>query len=347
MESVRLRPVALFPKALAFTSMRLTHVLAARQRIAPFIRRTPLIHSPWLSSVAGVTVGLKLESLQVTNSFKARGAVNVAVARIERPSGDPDRARLLVTASAGNHGRALAYAAERLGLKLVVFTPKDAPRAKLDPIARHGADLRAEGATYEDAERLAKAFAQAERVTYISPYSHPDVIAGAATVAMEILEDWPEVEAIVVPVGGGGLVSGVGLVAKTASDRVEVVGVETDASPAFTEALAAGGPVEVTVRPSIADGLAGNMDPETITFDYVRRYVDRIVLAPDRTIEDAVRNLVTHEHLVAEGAGAAGIAAITNGLRTTARHVAVVVSGANIDAARLAAVLVKGKGQEA
>ncbi len=319
--------------------MRLAHVLAARQRIAPYIRRTPLVQSPWLSALTGRSVWLKLESMQITNSFKARGAVNVAVAGLERGSGDPDRSRLLVTASAGNHGRALAYAAERLGLRLVVFTPRDAPRAKLDPIAAHGADLRAEARSYEEAESLAKQFAAAERVTYISPYSHPDVIAGAATVAMEILEDRPEVEAILVPVGGGGLVSGVALVAKAVSDRVAVIGVETEASPAFSRSLPAGHPVEVEVLPSIADGLAGNMDPETITFEYVKQLVDRIVLVPERAIEDAIRGLATNEHLIAEGAGAAAIAALTTGLQLNARHVAVVVSGANIDAGKLSKLL--------
>jgi threonine dehydratase len=319
--------------------MRLAHVLAARQRIAPYVRRTPLVHSPWLSSTTGLSVWLKLESMQITNSFKARGAFNVAVAGLERGTGDPDRSRLLVTASAGNHGRALAYAAERLGLRLVVFTPKDAPRAKLDPIAGHGADLRAEGRSYEDAERLAKEFATAERVTYISPYSHPDVIAGAATIALEILEDRPEVEAIVVPVGGGGLVSGVALVAKAVSDRVEVIGVETEASPAFTRSLPFGRPIEVEVKPSIADGLAGNMDPETITFDYVKQLVDRIVLVPETAIEDSIRGLATFEHLIAEGAGAAAVAALSSGLRLRATNVAVVVSGSNIDASKLAALL--------
>ncbi len=282
---------------------------------------------------------LKLESMQVTSSFKVRGAVNVAVAGLERGTNDPGRSRLLVTASAGNHGRAMAYAAERLGLHLVVFTPKDAPRSKLDPISEHGADLRAVARSYEESERLAKEFAAAERVTYISPYSHPDVIAGAATIAMEILEDQPEVESILVPVGGGGLVSGIALVAKAVSDRVEVVGVETEASPAFSQSLAAGHPVEVEVKPSIADGLAGNMDPGTITFDYVRQLVDRMVLVPERAIEAAIRDLARFEHLIAEGAGAAAVAALSNGLRPRSPNVAVVVSGANIDADRLARVL--------
>jgi threonine dehydratase len=319
--------------------MRLTHVFAARQRIGPHVRRTPLVHSPWLSSLAEATVNLKLESLQVTNSFKARGAVNVAAARLEREAGDIERSRMLVTASAGNHGWAMAYACERLGLRLVVFTPKDAPRAKLDPILRHGADLRAECSSYEDAERLAKQFASAERVTYISPYSHPDVIAGAATVAIEILEDWPEVDTILVPVGGGGLVSGIALAIKAASSHVRVIGVEADASPAFSTSLAAGRITEVTVGPTIADGLAGNMDPDSITFDLVQRYVDRVVVASESDIQNAVRGLMRHEHLVAEGAGAAAVAALLEGLPVKGRHIAVVLSGSNIDPARLGALL--------
>ena len=318
--------------------MRLAHIFAARQRIAPFVRRTPLAPSPWLSSLAGASVRLKLESLQVTNSFKARGAVNVAVACLER-GGDADRSRMLVTASAGNHGRALAYACERLGLRLVVFTPRNAPRAKLEPIARHGADLRADAASYEQAEHLAKEFAAAERVTYISPYSHPDVIAGAATIALEILEDWPEVETIMVPVGGGGLVSGIAFAAKAVSDRIEVIGVEAEASSPFHASMAAGRITEVEVKPTIADGLAGNMDPETITFDYVRKYVDRLALAPEHAIKDAVRHLATHEHLIAEGAGATAVAALSNGFRPKTGHVAVVLSGSNIDPGRLASLL--------
>jgi len=319
--------------------MRLNHVFAARQRIAPFIRRTPLVHSAWLSSAAGASVRLKLESLQVTNSFKARGAVNVAAARLEREAGDVGRSRLLVTASAGNHGRAMAYACERLGLRLVVFTPADAPRAKLDPILRHGADLRAVASSYEDAERLAKQFAAAERVTYISPYSHPDVIAGAATIAIEIFEDWPEVDTIVVPVGGGGLVSGVALAARALAANVRVLGFEAAASPAFSTSLAAGRITEVAVTATLADGLAGNMDPETITFDLVKEHADGVVAVPERAIHDAVRGLAAHEHLIAEGAGATAVAGLLENLQRRGERIAVILSGSNIDAAKLASVL--------
>jgi threonine dehydratase len=317
-------------------------ILSARRRIAPHIRRTPLAGSAWLSGLAGREVRIKLESLQATNSFKLRGALNATAAFVERSRLEARLPGVIVTASAGNHGRAMAYAAQRLGLRLVVFTPRCAPRAKLDYIARHGADLRS-APTYEDAERLAKAFAAETGATYISPYSHPDVIAGAATVALEILEDWPEVDTMVASVGGGGLIAGTALAARAfAGKHVEVVGVECAASPAFHEALAAGRIVEVNVHPTLADGLAGNMDPETITFDLVRCHVDRMVLVPEQAIAAAVRGLFEEERVIAEGAGATAVAALVDGLPFEGRHVALVVSGSNIDPGVLSKALLNG-----
>lgn len=322
--------------------MTIPDILEARKRIAPHVRRTPLLSSAWLSALAGADVRLKLESLQITNSFKLRGAVNATAAFLDRHRGGSEPARPIVTASAGNHGRAMAYAAERLGIGLVVFTPASAPRAKLDHIARHGADLRP-SPTYEDAERMARAFAAETGASYISPYSHPDVIAGAATVAAEIIEDWPEADTMLVSVGGGGLASGMAIAAKAlAAGRVEVVGVECEASPAFHEALKAGHIVEVEVHPTLADGLAGNMDPDSITFDLVRRYVDRMVLVPEAALADAIRGLFEEERVIAEGAGAAAAAALLSGTPVAGRKVAVVVSGSNIDPEVLSKVLQRG-----
>jgi threonine dehydratase len=317
--------------------MTIADIIDARRRIGPHVRRTPLLPSAWLSRLAGADVRLKLESLQLTNSFKLRGAMNATAAHVER-CGSSGQAGLIVTASAGNHGRAMAYAAERLGLRLVVFTPRTAPRAKLDHIARHGADLRP-APTYEDAERMAKALAAEAGAVYVSPYSHPDVVAGAATVAMEILEDWPGVEMILASVGGGGLVSGIAIAARSLAGHVEVVGVECEASPAFHEALKAGHVVEVEVRSTLADGLAGNMDPESITFDLVRQFVDRTVLAPEPAIAASIRGLFEEERVVAEGAGATAVAALLAGFPVIGRKVAVVVSGSNIDAEQLSRVL--------
>jgi threonine dehydratase len=311
--------------------------LRARQRIAPHIRRTPLVRSTWLSDVSGGQVWLKLESLQVAHSFKSRGAFNAVIARLERGGSRPGQ---LVTASAGNHGRALAAAAETFGLPLVVFTPADAPAAKLDAIRRHGADLRAVGRDYDEAERLAKTFAGETGAEFISPYSDRDVIDGAATVALELFEDAPGLDTLVVPIGGGGLISGVARTAKAIDPRVEVVGVELEVSCAFLTSLRAGRLVEIAAGASLADGLGGNADPETITFELIQRFVDRIVTVSEDDLAAAVVRLVEKEHLIAEGAGAAAPAAVASKrVDVTGRRVAAILSGSNIDRARLASLI--------
>jgi len=326
----------------------LPDVLAARARIASRVRRTPLVPSEWLSGAGQGAVFLKLESLQVTHSFKSRGALNALLALLERlPAGNPPPT--IVTASAGNHGRALAWAAEHTGVNVVVFTPRHAPAAKLDAIRRHGADLRAEAADYEESERLAKAFAASTGAHFISAYSHPDLIAAVGTIALEILEDLPDVTRIVVPVGGGGLAAGIAAAAKALQPQIEVAGVEVEASHAFSASLEAGRIVEVEVGPTLADGLAGNMDPDNLAFPIVRSLVDRIEVVSEGSLRLAIAGLVRHEHLVSEGAGAVGVAAILErkllGSRArpraaaTAGTTAVVVSGANIDTDALVEVL--------
>jgi threonine dehydratase len=319
--------------------MTLTDILRARRRIAPYVRRTPFVASTWLSDLSGGRVSLKLESLQRANSFKSRGAFNAVIARLERSPGSLAR-RTLVTASAGNHGRGLAEAAETFGLPLVVFTPADAPATKLDAIRRHGAELRAIGHDYDHAERLAKAFAAETGAEFISPYSDEDVVAGAATVALEIVEDAPDTDVFVVPIGGGGLISGVGLTAKSINPRCEIIGVEAEASHAFQTSVAAGHLVEIVAGPTLADGLGGNPDPETITFAFIRQFVDRIVTVSESDLAEAIAGLVQAEHVIAEGAGAAAAAAILGRrIDVRDRRVAVIVSGSNIDRARLAGLL--------
>src|SRR5919198_2310877 len=202
--------------------MTLIDVLQARRRIMPYLRRTPLVDSPWLSALAGARVSLKLESVQLSSSFKARGAFNAIVAMLERGAARDEQ---IVTASAGNHGRALAAAAETFHLPLVVFTPADAPEAKLAAIRRHGAELRAEARDYDDAERLARQFSAAHGARFISPYNHPDIVAGAGTIALEVFEDAPDVDALVMPIGGGGLASGVAATARAIAPAHRSIGV--------------------------------------------------------------------------------------------------------------------------
>lgn len=319
--------------------LSLLDVFRARKRIAPYIRRTPLVPSPWLTAIAGGPVSLKLESLQRSSSFKARGAFNAVIARLERSGPAPAR---LVTASAGNHGRALAAAAETFGLPLVVFTPVDAPRTKLDAIRAHGAQLRAVGHDYDDAERMAKAFATEIGADFISPYNDADVIAGAATVGLEIMEDADAATAdtLIMPVGGGGLISGVATAAKSIDPRCQVIGVEVEASCAFQTSLRAGTLVEIVPGATLADGLGGNPDPGTITWPMIQRLVDRIVTVSETDLAAAIVGLVDADHLVTEASGAAGVAAaMSKRVNLEGRHAAIVVTGANIDRVRLTALL--------
>ncbi len=300
------------------------------------MRRTPLVRSAWLSSAAGVDVYLKLETVQPTGSFKIRGAFNAALALAERSGGAKPQ---LVTASAGNHGRALASAAAALGLPLIVFAPRTAPRAKLDAIQAHGAELRLE-TDYDEAERQAKALAGRGEATFVSPYSDVDVIAGAGTVAVEIFEEQPDVGTIVVPLGGGGLLSGVAIAGRAISPEAQIVGVEVEASHPFNDSLKAGRLVEIEVGPTIADGLAGNADPDTITFDYIQRLVSGLMIVTEHELRAAMRGLVWQDHLIAEGAGAAGAAAAWSGrIDAAGRSIVVIITGANIDRDKLQGVL--------
>jgi len=316
--------------------MDLVDVFRARRRIAPYVRRTPLVRSQWLSAAAHAAVSLKLESLQVSHSFKFRGAFNAVMARLERGHA-PER---LVTASAGNHGRALAAAAQVFGLPLTVFTPADVAQAKAAAIREHGAELRAQAHDYDEAERVAKAFAVDTGAEFISPYNDADVIAGAATIALEIAEDAAETDALVVPIGGGGLISGVAATAKAIDPRIDVIGVEVEASCAFQTSVRAGRLVTILPGPTLADGLGGNPDPETVTFGYIQRFVDRIVTVSEDGLSEALVGLAEREHLVVEGAGAAASAALLESrVDLHGRSVAVIVSGANIDRQRLASRL--------
>jgi len=298
------------------------------------VLRTPLRRSEWLSSHSGADVFLKLETLQPTFSFKIRGALNAVLHLLE------DSARTvppLVTASAGNHGRALAHAAREAGLHLTVYVPQTAPRVKLDAIRLSGAELRP-CADYDEAERRAKEHGATGAALFISPYSDRDVIAGAGTVALEIIEERPDIDAFVVPIGGGGLISGIGIAAKTIG--AAVIGVEVKASCPFTKSLAAGRIVEIDVGPTLADGLAGNMDPDTITFDLVRRHVSRIAVVTEDELKSAVGAIVREERLVAEAAAATGVAAVVSGKSgIRGGRVAVILSGANIDPEKLKTLL--------
>ena len=288
---------------------------------------TPLIHSRWLSERTGAEVLLKLEIVQVTGAFKFRGAFNA----LSRLRATQPGTRVVVTASAGNHGLAMATAAARLGISVRVHMPATAPKAKRDALVALGAHI-VEAPTYDEAEASVREEVARTGAVFVSAYSDSDVIAGAGTAALEMLTDDPRLDAFVVPLGGGGLLSGTAIAARARAPKALLVGAEADASPVFTAALAAGRPVTVPVANTVADGLAGNMEPDSQTFDIVRDLVDSVVRVPEGLIAQAMRDLMQQERLIVEGAGAAGVAAVLSGeLPIAGRRVGVILSGRNVD----------------
>ena len=296
----------------------------ARARIAGVARRTPLERSRWLSGEHGRDVLLKLECLQVTGAFKLRGAMS----KLSRLTSDQCAGGVL-TVSAGNHGVAVAHCAEALGINATIVVPESASRAKVEAIRRYPVTLIERGANYDEAERAARAMQHETGTTFISPYNDEDVIAGQGTIALEILEDAPDVEAIIVPVGGGGLIAGVAIAAKAIKPNIKVYGVEPVASPTMTESLRAGRLIEIEEEETIADGLAGNIEPGSITFPIVQQLVDDIILVTEDAIRNAIARIAREDHFMIEGAAAASIAALADP-SIEARRVAAIITGRNI-----------------
>jgi threonine dehydratase len=321
-------PFADFPAA--------ADVLAAARRLRGVARRTPLERSPWLSGAAGLDVYLKLETQQRTGSFKLRGAYN-AVASLS-----PDeRARGLVTASAGNHGQGVALAASLLGAAATVFVPSDAPDGKKRRIARWGAELREVEGGYDEAHHAAETHAGRTGATFVHAFSDPAVVAGQGTVGLEILQELPEVRTIVVPVGGGGLVGGVGIVARALGTGVQVVGAQTEETRAMHASLAAGRLVSPPYGATVCEGLSGDVDARSLAL--AGQVVDRIAVVSEEAVRRAMRRLYEEEGIVAEGSAAVAVAAVLEGA-ADAGPAAVVLTGGNVDGARLASILGEGGG---
>jgi len=305
----------------------------AAERLRCVVVRTPLRHSPALSRVAGVEAWLKLECLQHTGSFKLRGAYN-ALALIPAAR----RARGVVASSAGNHGLGVDRAARDFGIPATVYVPSTAPLVKRDGIARLGATVDSSCPDYGAAMDAALDHAARTGALFVNPCAGDDLLAGQGTVALEIAEDLPSLAAVVVPVGGGGLLGGMASYLRAAMPDVRILGAQSERTDAMARSLAAGRVVEVGHDPTLADGLAGEIDDEGLAIG--RAALDGIAVVSERSIADAIRWLAREEGLVVEGSGAAGVAALLTGtLGSVPGPAAVVVSGGNIDPARHAEVV--------
>jgi threonine dehydratase len=310
----------------------------AAATIAGAVLRTPVVRSAGLSRRIGADVWLKLESLQPIGAFKLRGATN-ALARLT----PAQAARGVVCCSTGNHGRAVAHAARALGISATVCLSDLVPPVKVAAVEALGARVVRAGASQDEAQREADRLVAEDGLTDIPPFDHADVIAGQGTIGLELIEDLPDLETVLVPLSGGGLIAGIALAVKSLRPKVRVIGLSMERGAAMAASLAAGRPVEVTELPTLADSLGGGIGlGNRYTFDLCRRLVDDVVLLTEAEIYDGLRWMLREERLVCEGAAAVGAAAILAGKAQVKGPTAIVVSGQNVDMDQLLAI---GRGE--
>jgi len=321
----------------ALLEVTLKDVQAARERIRGHIYCSPANYSAALSQMTGQQVFLKLDNLQRTGAFKERGALNKILTLTE-----DEKQRGVIAASAGNHAQAVAFHATQRGIKARIVMPLMTPLVKVSSTANFGAEVVLHGSNYDEAYAEAIRQSQVDGLTFLHPFDDAAVIAGQGTIGLELLEQVTDLEAVVVPIGGGGLISGVACAIKERNPRIRVIGVQTERLPSMRRAMEAGGPVTVPAEATIADGIAVRRAGEQ-TFQLVRRYVDEIVTVDEEEIAKAILVLLEREKTLAEGAGAVALASLLqhktslNGQRT-----AVLVCGGNIDVSLLAKIIERG-----
>ncbi|MHA1616350.1 MAG: threonine ammonia-lyase [Candidatus Njordarchaeales archaeon] len=299
----------------------------AKKRLSSFVRETPMYYSHVLSRRYETKVFLKLENYQVTGSFKVRGVFNKLLKHK-----DEARDKKILTVSTGNHAIAVAYASTILNVDSLIVVPRNITDLKRRRIEAIGGKIIFRGNNYDKAEKYARELATREGYLFLSPYNDIDIIEATTTIGLEILLHNPEIDTIMVPVGGGGLISGIAFLAKSINRDIRVYGVQSEASPAVYESLRKGKIVEVPLKPSIAEGLHGNLEKGSITFDFIRKYVDDVLLVSEEEIKIAIKELYETEGIIAEGAAAVTLAALKRYQELfRGRKVCLVISGGNID----------------
>jgi threonine dehydratase len=311
-----------------------TDVETARRTIAGHVMRTPMLPAPKLSQLTGATVYVKYENLQVTNSFKERGALNKLASL-----GPVERARGVIAMSAGNHAQAVAYHAARLGIPAIIVMPVTTPFVKVEATEAHGAEVVLEGESVADAQVRAEVIARESGLTLVHPYDDPLVIAGQGTIALEMLEEAPDLDTLVIPIGGGGLIAGNAIGARGVKPSTQIIGAEAELYPSMWNAL--GRDAHPVGGPTLAEGIAVK-NIGALTLPIVRNLVSDIVLVDEAHLERAVNAYLTLQKTMAEGAGAAGLAAmLVAPEKFRGRKVGLILCGGNIDPRILASVMVR------
>ncbi len=299
----------------------------AKQRISPYVTRTPLVYSPELSEQTGANIYLKLENLQAIGAFKVRGAANKILSLSEE-----EKEKGISTFSTGNHGMTVAYIAKRLGINATVCMSRNVPKVKVKAIGRWKPEILQNWDSQDDAGVYCYDLEKEKGVTVIPPFDDKEIICGQGTISLEIIEDCPEIDTAIVPLSGGGLISGVTLGLKMTVPDVKVIGVSQEKAAVMIESLKAGHPVEMPEEPTLADSLLGGIGLNNkYTFDIVKDYVDETVQVSEEEISKGIAYIMEHHHLIAEGASATGVAyALRKGAIKPGSNVAIVVTGNGI-----------------
>ncbi|SDJ26626.1 hydroxyectoine utilization dehydratase EutB [Natribacillus halophilus] len=302
-------------------------VWKARHRLRDHLEKTPLIESPILSEHSGVPIYLKLETMQPSRSFKLRGAFNFLLSLTKE-----EKNRGVSTFSTGNHGLAVAYAANRLGMRAVIFVSESVPEGKKAALRDSGAELVVTGKSQDEAGEACHERSQNEGLTVVPPFDHPEIIAGQGTIALEILEELPEVETVAAGLSGGGLLAGIGMALKYTDPTITVTGISVEKGATMDESIAAGKPLEIPEHPTYADSLLGGIGLDNqYTFSAIQKYVDVRRRLAEADIAKGMAFLYKYHHLVVEGAAAVGVGALLNGTIQPQGAAALVVTGAGID----------------
>ena len=311
----------------------LKEIVKANDRIKARIRKTPLEFSPYLSRLTQKKVYLKLENIQITGSFKLRGAFNKLLSLCER-----DKKKGVITASTGNHGAAFAYAAETLNIKGIICMPENASLTKIEAMEQYGADIRFHGDDCLKAEIFAKQLAFETGRTYISPYNDVQIIAGHGTIGIELELQKNKLDAVFVPVGGGGLISGIAGYLKKRDPQIKIIGCQPFNSAVMYESLKAGKILDMDSKPTLSDGTAGGIEENSMTFLLCKEYIDEFILLSEEEIKNAVRLILEKHHLLIEGAAALSVAAFLKSTQK-AKNVALILSGSKLSIKDLKKIL--------
>ena len=314
---------------------KLEAFIKAKEKLSKVLLKTSLIHSPIFSKEAGNEVYIKPENLQKTGSFKIRGAYN----KITNLS-DEEKKKGVIASSAGNHAQGVAYGAKESGIKAVIVMPKSTPLIKVESTKQYGAEVVLHGDVYDDAFKKAKELEEKEGYIFVHPFDDEDVIHGQGTIALEILEELPETDIILVPIGGGGLISGIACAAKILKPEIKIIGVEPDGAASAYEAIKEDKVVELKEANTIADGTAVKKIGNT-TFEYIKKYVDEIITVSDYELMESFLLLVEKHKIIAENSGILSLAALKK-LKEKNKKVVSVVSGGNIDVLTISSMINKG-----